>query len=119
MKFWVRILINAVLFIALAGFLKESFYVASPWIALLASVVLSLLNALVKPILTVLSLPITIVTLGLFSIVINGAMLQLTSTLIGNDFHFSSFGTALLVAVLMSVCNAVISDYVGHGHRKS
>ncbi|GAX03203.1 membrane protein [Secundilactobacillus pentosiphilus] len=117
MKFWVRILINAVLFIALAGFLKDSFYVASPWIALVASVVLSLLNALVKPILVVLSLPITIVTLGLFSIVINGAMLQLTSMLIGNDFHFSSFGTALLVAILMSVCNAVISDYVGHEHR--
>lgn len=119
MKFWVRILINAVLFMALAGFLKESFYVASPWVALLASVVLSLLNALVKPILTVLSLPITIVTLGLFSIVINGLMLQLTSTLIGNDFHFSSFGTALIVAILMSVCNAVISDYVGHEHRNS
>ncbi|GAX00941.1 phage holin family protein [Secundilactobacillus silagei] len=117
MKFWVRILINAVLFMALAGFLSTSFYVASPWIALLASFVLSVLDALVKPVLQVLSLPITVVTLGLFSIVINGAMLQLTSILIGHDFHFSSFGTALLVAVLMSLCNAVISNYVGHGHK--
>lgn len=119
MKFWVRILINTVLFMALAGFLRSSFYVASPWVALLASVVLSLLNALVKPFLVVLSLPITVVTLGLFSIVINGVMLQLTSMLVGNDFHFSSFGTALLVAILMSLCNAVISNYVGRGHSSN
>ncbi|GAW99786.1 phage holin family protein [Secundilactobacillus mixtipabuli] len=116
MKFWVRILINAVLFMALAGFLKENFYVASPWVAFLASVVLSLLNALVKPILFILSLPITVVTLGLFSIVINGVMLQLTSTLVGSDFHFSSFGMAMLVALLMSICNTIISNYVGSNH---
>lgn len=117
MKFWVRILINAVLFIALAGFLKNSFYVQSIWIALLASLILAVLNAAIKPFLVILSLPITVITLGLFSIVINGVMLQLTSALVGNEFHFSSFGSAMLVAVLMSICNAVISSYVGGEKR--
>lgn len=117
MKFWVRIIVNAVLFMALAGFLRENFYVASPWIALLASVVLAVLNALVKPFLVLLSLPITVVTLGLFSVVINGLMLQLTSALVGNDFHFSSFGITLLVAILMSICNAIITSYFYRSNR--
>ncbi|KRK99899.1 hypothetical protein FD04_GL000022 [Secundilactobacillus odoratitofui DSM 19909 = JCM 15043] len=101
---------------ALAGFLKSLFFVASPWIALLASLVLAILNALVKPFLMILSLPITVVTLGLFSIVINGLMLQLTAALVGQDFRFSSFGASMLVAVLMSLCNTIISNYVGHGN---
>ncbi|MTV82430.1 phage holin family protein [Secundilactobacillus folii] len=117
MKFWMRIIVNAVLFMALAGFLKADFYVASPWIAILASLILAVLNALVKPFLVLLSLPITVVTLGLFSIVINGFMLQMTSALVGNDFHFSSFGIALLVAILMSICNTIISSYIGRNRH--
>ncbi|GAA3614371.1 phage holin family protein [Secundilactobacillus similis] len=117
MKFWLRIIINAVLFMALAGFFKADFYVSSVWVALLASLVLALLNAAVKPILMILSLPITVITLGLFSIVINGLMLQLTSFFVGANFRFSSFGMSMLIAVLMSLCNAILSSYVGHQDR--
>ena len=75
------VIINTVLFIAIAGLLRNSgtFYVASVGVALVASLVLGILNTLVKPILLLLSLPINFLTLGLFSIVINGLMLQLTS----------------------------------------
>lgn len=119
MRFWPRILVNAVIFLALAGFfqsslaggLQNTFYVSSVWIALLASFVLALLNAVVKPILFVLSLPITILTLGLFSVVLNAIMLELTSWFVGSNFTFSSFGTTLIIAVLMSLCNAIISDH--------
>lgn len=114
MGFWARILINTLLFVAIAGFFQQSgaFYVSSIWIAFLASFVLALLNALVKPILVVLSLPITILTLGLFSIVINAGMLELTSYLVGSvNFHFSSFGMTMLVAIIISLANAVITDY--------
>ncbi|ANZ61590.1 hypothetical protein AYR62_03355 [Secundilactobacillus paracollinoides] len=117
MKFWGRILVNAVLFIALAGFFHSSFYVASIWIALLASVVLAILNAAVKPFLILLSLPINVVTLGLFSIVINGFLLQLTAFFVGNNFRFSSFGMSMLIAVLMSLCNAIISSFIGGRSR--
>ncbi|KRK48070.1 phage holin family protein [Secundilactobacillus kimchicus] len=116
MRFWQRILLNTILFIALAGFFRDSFYVANVWIALIASVVLAVLNALVKPVLALLSLPITILTLGLFSIVINGAMLALTSAVVGSDFHFSSFGATMLIAILMSLVNAVISNQLGRNH---
>ncbi|NLR32680.1 phage holin family protein [Levilactobacillus tujiorum] len=119
MRFWPRILVNAVIFLALAGFfqsslaggLQNAFYVSGVGIALLASFVLALLNAVVKPILFVLSLPITVLTLGLFSVVINAAMLELTSWFVGSNFAFSSFGITMMVAIIMSIFNAIISDH--------
>ncbi|AVK61956.1 hypothetical protein C5Z26_10555 [Lactobacillus sp. CBA3606] len=113
MGFWKRIIINTVLFIAIAGFFKSDFHVANVWIALLASFVLAVLNAAVKPVLLLLSLPITLLTLGLFSIVINGLMLQLTSYFVGKtSFGFSSFGMAVLVSVLMSLANVIVSNFL-------
>ncbi|MFC6180421.1 phage holin family protein [Lactiplantibacillus daowaiensis] len=112
MGFWKRILINTVLFIAIAGFFQTSFHVANIWVALIASFVLAILNAGVKPFLVLLSLPITFLTLGLFSIVINGLMLQLTSFFMGHaNFGFSSFGMAMLVSILMSIANAIVSNF--------
>lgn len=119
MHFWSRILVNAAIFLALAGFFQSqlagsyqyAFYVSGVGIALLASFVLALLNAVVKPILFILSLPITILTLGLFSIVLNVAMLELTSYFVGANFAFKSFGVTLLVAVVMAIFNAIINDH--------
>ncbi|WP_341779506.1 phage holin family protein [Levilactobacillus sp. HBUAS70063] len=119
MRFWTRILVNAVIFLALAGFfqsslagsLQNAFYVSGIGIALLASFVLALLNAVVKPILFVLSLPITVLTLGLFSVVINAIMLELTSWFVGSNFAFASFWITMMVAVIMSIFNAIISDH--------
>ncbi|GEO74642.1 hypothetical protein FD30_GL001575 [Levilactobacillus namurensis DSM 19117] len=119
MHFWSRILVNAAIFLALAGFFQSqlagsyqyAFYVSGVGIALLASFVLALLNAVVKPILFILSLPITILTLGLFSIVLNAAMLELTSYFVGANFAFKSFGVTLLVAVVMAIFNAIINDH--------
>ncbi|MFB9768351.1 phage holin family protein [Lactiplantibacillus modestisalitolerans] len=112
MTFWKRILINTVLFVAIAGFFQSSFHVANIWIALLASFVLAILNAAVRPILLILSLPITLLTLGLFSIVVNGFMLQMTSYVVGRaNFGFSSFGMAMLVSILMSLANVIVSNF--------
>lgn len=109
MKWWQKILANAVIFISLAG-LIDGFYVGSIWIALGASVVLGVLNLFVKPFLFLLSLPITILTFGLFSIVINALMLSLTSFFVGSGFAFSSFGITLLVAIAISIINAVLNN---------
>ena len=110
MKFWQGVLINALLFLALSGLFHNTFYVGSVWIALAASLVLAILNMAVKPILTILTFPITILTLGLFSIIINAAMLNLTSFIVGSSFHFSSFMTSVWIAILMSLANAVIGN---------
>nr|WP_295971574.1 phage holin family protein [uncultured Bacillus sp.] len=110
MRWLLGILINAVLFMALAGFFKESIYIENIYAALGASVVLSLLNILVRPILIILTLPVTVLTLGLFLLVINALTLLITDNIMGSSFELNSFGTALLVAVIMSIVNVVIQN---------
>jgi putative membrane protein len=74
--------------------------------AIIAAIVLALANAIVKPILFVLTLPFTIVTLGLFLFVLNAFMVWLTSALV-KGFHVTGFGTALLASLLLSLVSMV------------
>ena len=106
-------LVQNVTFIALGRCLVLSqFHVASLLTALIAAFVLSILNGIVRPILVILSLPLNVLSLGLFTFVINGAMLSLTSSLVGaNSFGFASFGSALLVAVIMSIVNVIVTEH--------
>lgn len=108
MRWWQKLLLNAVIFIALSAFIS-GFTVGSFWVALGAALILGILNIFIRPILTILSLPVNIITLGLFSIVINALMLSMTAGLMGDSFSFSSFGITLLVAILMSLINTIIS----------
>ncbi|MBM4760833.1 phage holin family protein [Bacillus sp. B15-48] len=109
MKWVLGIFINAVLFIAIAGYF-ESFYVSSFGAALGASFMLSILNILVRPILIIFTLPVTILTLGLFLIVINAITLMLTEALMGSSFEISGFGMALLTVLIMSLANLILQN---------
>lgn len=104
-----RILANAIIFVALAA-IFDGFHIESIWVALGASVVFSILNFLVRPILTVLSIPLYVVTLGLFHFVLNAAMLSLTSWFFGSAFMFSSFWLTIGIALIMSIINTLIDD---------
>ncbi len=75
--------------------------------ALLAALVLGLLNAFVRPILLLLTLPVTLVTLGLFLFVINALMFYGAAWLL-DDLTVASFGAALLASLIYSVCGMVI-----------
>ncbi len=84
---------------------------ASSWTTLaIAALILGLLNAIVRPILFVLTLPLTIVTLGLFLIVLNGIMLELTAWLVPgfriDDFVWACVG-ALVLALISLVTNHI------------
>ena len=78
---------------------------------------LALLNAVVKPILTVLALPVTVVTLGLFYLVINAFMLQLASglalDLFGSGVAIDSFGAAFIGAIIISIASMVVGPIIG------
>ncbi|MBY0097064.1 phage holin family protein [Mesobacillus maritimus] len=111
MKWLIGIVINAVIFIAIAGYF-ESFYLSSFSAALGASFLLSILNILVRPILIILTLPVTLVTLGLFLIVINAITLLLTESLMGSSFEIEGFGMALLTTLLMSLVNIVLQNTI-------
>ena len=74
----------------------------------IAALILGLLNAIVRPILFLLTLPITIVTLGLFLIVLNAAMLELTAWLV-SGFRIESFGWACVGALVLALISLVTS----------
>ncbi len=94
-----RWIINAVALLVVAnvvpGFGVDTFYSA-----LIAALVLGLVNALIRPLLFILTLPVTILTLGLFTFVINALMILLVSTMV-KGFTVDGFVPALLAALLL------------------
>lgn len=86
MRWIIGVIINSVLFVALSGFFT-SFHVDGFTTALLASFILAILNMLIRPILLLLTLPINIFTLGLFTFVVNAIMLEMTTFFIGDSFQ--------------------------------
>ncbi len=110
MKWWQRVLLNTIIFLVLAEFLN-GFEVNDWTTAVLAAVVLSLLNGLVRPIVSLFSLPFTILTFGLFYFVINGLMIWLTGYFVAG-LTISSFGQAILVALILSIVNSLIAKDV-------
>ena len=88
---------------------------------LFIGLIFGLVNAVVRPIVSFLSLPITILTLGLFTVVINAAMLYLTSWISGyTPVHFtidSFFWTAVLAAIIITVISLVADRVPGARHR--
>jgi putative membrane protein len=71
--------------------------------AILVTIVLGILNAVLKPILEFLSFPITIITFGLFLFVINTVIILLASAIMRDSFHVANFWWALLFSIIMSV----------------
>lgn len=79
--------------------------------ALIAVIILGLVNALIKPLILLLTLPLTIVTLGLFALVINAFMLMLAGSFI-SGFRVDGFGSALIGSILLSVISMVLHSLV-------
>jgi putative membrane protein len=71
-----------------------------------------MLNLLVRPILILFTLPVTILTLGLFLFVINAITLELTDVLMGASFEINGFGMALMVTMIMSIVNLIIQKTI-------
>jgi putative membrane protein len=111
MRWLIGIVVNAIIFIAIAGYFDQ-FYVASIGAALGASFLLSIINTFVRPILIIFTLPVTILSLGLFLIVINAFMLQFTDFLMGDAFEIHGFGMALLATIILTIANILIQKVV-------
>jgi putative membrane protein len=75
---------------------------------LVAALVIGLLNALLRPLVILLTLPVTILTLGLFTLVINGVMFYLAAHLV-SGFHVTGFGAAFLAALLFSLFSSLLN----------
>lgn len=86
---------------------------ADPWVCfLLVGLALSVVNSLVKPLVTVISLPVTIISLGIFQFVVNGFMLELASwlsvNLFGAGISIAGFWSAFVGAIIVSIVGAVL-----------
>ena len=110
MRLLVAWLVNTLALIAVA-YLMPGVSVASFGTALVAALVLGLVNAIVRPILVLLTLPVTVLTLGLFIFVINGVMFWLVANFVGG-FYVAGFGTALLAALLYSLISWALSALI-------
>jgi putative membrane protein len=86
------------------------------WTLVFAAFWLGIVNAIVRPLAILFTLPITLLTLGLFLFVINAAMFGLTAALL-DGFHVSGFFPALLGAIVVSVCSWLASSFIGKDGR--
>lgn len=110
MQAWILRWILNILAIIFTAYLLPGFAV-SIWGAIVGSVFLGVVNAIIRPLLIILTLPLNILSLGLFTFVINGFMLYLTSaTVKGFDIH--GFGWAILTAIVLSLISLLISFFV-------
>ena len=113
----IQLLVNSVVLVVVAGYF-DGFYLESVTAAILASVLLSIINFFVKPILVILTLPVTFLTFGFFLFVINAITLMITASLMGDAFVISSFGMAVLAAIIISLLNMLIQNFFVKPIRK-
>lgn len=116
MKLLIRLLITAGIVMLLAHFLS-GVAVSGYTAALIVALVLAVLNAIVKPILIVLTIPITILTLGLFLFVINACIVLLADKFI-DGFGVDGFWTALLFSILLSISQSIAYSFLKEEKEK-
>lgn len=105
-----KIIINTVA-IAITAYILPGVKVESVFVALVVAVVLGIINMLVKPVLVILTLPINILMLGLFTFVINGLLVLLASSIVPG-FHIDGFWTAVLFSIITSIISGFLDTIV-------
>lgn len=116
MRFIFKLLYSAIAVLAIAWILP-GVTVDNITVALIVAAVLAFLNAFLKPLLILFTIPLTILTLGLFLLVINAAIILFTDYLI-DGFYVSGFFWALLFSLLLSLATSLWEGLNGGGNRK-
>ena len=115
MRFIIRLLINAAALWVAARLIPGITYEGGGLALIFVALVFGVLNAIVRPILALITCPFQILTLGLFTLVLNAVMLLLTSGLsraLGLDFHVAGFWPALLGGLIISLVSILLSVFV-------
>lgn len=108
LRFLVKIIISAFA-VMISAYLLPGVTVGDFSSALIVAAVLALLNALLKPILVIFTIPITVFTLGLFLLVINAVIILIADRLVG-DFAVAGFWWALLFSIILSVITSIFES---------
>lgn len=104
--------ITNVLVLLITAYLVPGFSISSYVTAFLVVIVIAVLNTLIKPILIIFTLPINILTLGLFTFIINAIILELASLFV-KGFVIESFGTAIIASIIMTAVSFVVNSFIG------
>ncbi|MGI9525972.1 MAG: phage holin family protein [Weeksellaceae bacterium] len=112
MNLLINLLSTAIAAYVLAQYILSGVHINDFMSAIVFALVLGIVNALVKPILTVLTIPVTVLTLGLFLLVINALMIQLASYFV-DGIHVDTFWWALLFSILLSFLSSIIGGLFG------
>jgi len=119
MRFLVRLLINAAALWVAVKLISGITYSSDNWVPLFGvALIFGVVNAFIRPVVQLLSLPLILLTLGLFALVVNGLMLLLTSSLsgaLGLHFHVEGCWTAILGALVVSIVSALLSMLLPDG----
>jgi putative membrane protein len=107
MRFFVVRWLTTALGIGVAAQVLPGIQVDGLWPTVVAALLLGLVNVTLRPILLLLTLPLTVLTLGLFALVINGAMLALVASVV-KGVHVAGFGSAILGAVIISLVGGLL-----------
>lgn len=110
MKFLLKLAVNGLSVFAAAAVLP-GVHVDDYFDAIIVAVILSVLNAILRPILVVLTIPITIVTFGLFLLVINAGIIMLADWLL-SDFYVNGFWWALLFSFILAIINSFLDKMI-------
>lgn len=113
-SFLIRLIINAAA-LAITAWLLPGITIAEGSLAsvLLIALIFGLVNALVKPVIVILSCPLLILTLGLFYLVVNGLMLLLTDALAGGRFEVDGIWWAILGGLVMGIVGGMLESLLG------
>lgn len=110
MRFFARVLITALILLVVAK-IVPGISLDGLLPALIAGLSLGVLNAVVRPFLVILTLPVTILTLGLFIFIINACLFLFTSSFI-DGFYVSSFPSALVGSIITSILSSIANKFV-------
>lgn len=102
-----KLLVNAVA-VFLAAYLLRGVEIKNFWSAILTAIVLAIVNTVIRPLMIILTIPVTIITFGLFILVINALMLMLVDAILPG-LKIKNFWWALIFGIVLSVINALLS----------
>lgn len=111
MGFIIKVLVTAVA-VYLAAYLLPGVTITDAKTTIIVALVLALLNTFIKPILIILTIPITILTLGLFLLVINALMVKWAASLV-SGFHVDGWWSAFLVSLIVTVVSYILNGLLG------
>jgi putative membrane protein len=109
-QFLINLILSAIAVFVLAALLS-GVTIKDFLTAVVVALVLAVLNAVLKPVLIVLTIPVTVITLGLFLLVINSVIILLAAHLVGG-FQVDDFWWAMLFSVLLTIFNAILTSIV-------